>query len=239
MADTNTQGWGQDPLSKFLSAAEHNTVASFENLKGEVALLSEIDYLFRELVTNLNNSPGWFSGLFTLKAHSAFLASCRLALSGQVSETFVLLRSVLEYALYGFYIDRNAGSGEVWLRRHDDDASMKAMKNTFKVSSLMSALASASDKDAEVAQKLYERTIDFGGHPNKRAISQSLRLGKVEGGVRYDITYLHGPSLEMAHGLKTLAQVGTSALSIFRHLFKERFDLLGLTPRLDALKAQL
>jgi hypothetical protein len=116
---------------------------------------------------------------------------------------------------------------------------MKAMKGMFTISNMLKDLAAASAKDAEVAEKLYQRTIDFGGHPNEQALMQNLKMGKLPNAVKLEVIYLHGPSLPMAHALKSAAQVGTCALAVFRSTYKERFDVLGLTEKLDVLMAKL
>lgn len=50
---------------------------------------------------------------------------------------------------------------------------------------------------------------------------------------------LHGDSLALDHALKTTAQVGVGALSLFEHLFPERFRILGIDSGLEALKWRL
>ena len=38
---------------------------------------------------------------------------------------------------------------------------------------------------------------------------------------------------------ETIAQIGVAALLMFRHIFRERFDILGLSERVAALQAGL
>ncbi len=53
------------------------------------------------------------------------------------------------------------------------------------------------------------------------------------------VIYLMGDGAALRLCLKTAAQVGVCALGIFRLVFKERFDLVGLTNVLDQLRKDL
>ncbi len=51
--------------------------------------------------------------------------------------------------------------------------------------------------------------------------------------------YLHSDGLPMDFALKTTAQIGICSLHLFQWIFKERFSLLGITDRLQALRQGL
>ena len=82
-------------------------------------------------------------------------------------------------------------------------------------------------------------SIDFGAHPNERALSQVLKLSKGEGERRLDVNYLSGYTTGMELCLTSTAQVGVFALKTFQHVFRERYDLLGLSARLTTLQTGL
>ena len=130
-------------------------------------------------------------------------------------------------------MDRNSGLDEVWLRRHDDDSSLKKTKGEFKFSKVIQTLESEDKKNADVARYLYERTIDFGAHPNERAVTANLSIENVNGGKKLQQTYLAVGTLTQRHSMKTTAQVGLCSLYTFRLIFRERFDILGLTALMD------
>jgi hypothetical protein len=48
--------------------------------------------------------------------------------------------------------------------------------------------------------------------------------------------YLEGDSIQLRLALKTTAQVGVCSLSLFRSIYKERFDILGVTGAIDHIK---
>lgn len=231
--------WGDDEITKFFDFARGNQYATFANLKAEFRKLMAIDKAFRKLIENLNHSKDWFAAFFVLRAHSNFLAAVRLAASAQIPETFAALRSCLENGLYGHYIAKNPNARETWLRRHDDDAHKKAMRNEFQFTKLLQFLAGVDAHEGKAVDTLYERTIDFGAHPNERALMQTLQMNKGEGKIEFKVVYLGDDNIQLRHALRTSAQVGVCVLGMFKLVYKERFDLVGLTNDLDALRQGL
>jgi hypothetical protein len=92
----------------------------------------------------------------------------------------------------------------------------------------------ANQHAAKVFDQLYERAIDFGGHPNERAITESMTVIDRSDRKSYESIYLHGDGLAMDHALRTTAQTGVCALEILQAVYPARFELLGV--RADLLK---
>ena len=236
---TPPPNWGKDHISDFIDQARHNTFASFANLKQRFNRLINIDKSFRTIIDNLLNSKEFIPSFFLMRSHSAFLGGSRLALSGQIPETYMVLRGALENALYGLYVSRNPESAEIWLSRHDDDKSKKKTRDLFKFGTVIAILKSIDEKAYGVAQQLYDRCIDLGAHPNERSVTAIMNMTKEDNIYNYEIEYLTGnkPALHLA--LKSTAQIGVCSLDIFRHVFKERFDILGISTDLEKLKKGL
>jgi len=230
------EGWGSDLLSLFIENARRNTLATFTNLKPLFGHLRAIDGVFRDIIDNLNNSPDWFAAFFLFRAHCSYLAALRLSLSGQVAESYPILRSCIEASLYGLYMTHKPESRYVWANRHDDEKNKNACRNEFAVGKLLSFLESIDKNIHSILSQVYERTIDLGGHPNERSIFSNLRRSESEDSIRIDLIYLatDGPTLRAS--LLTSAQVGIVVLDVFRTIFRERFDLLGLSHRLEKLR---
>ena len=124
--------WGNDEISKFFDDARNNEYATFANIEGEIRRLIDLDACYRKSIDGLNHSKDWFAGFFVVRAHSNFLAACRMGWSGQIPECYAMLRSCLENALYGLYLSRNPNSRESWLRRHDSDMDRKRLKTNLR-----------------------------------------------------------------------------------------------------------
>lgn len=238
-AAATPEGWGNDAISEFIETARRNTLASFDNLRPIYEHLGGVERVFRVLIDNASPSPDWFAIPFLLRAHSAFLGALRLGLGGQVAETYPVLRTSLESALYGLHTARRPGAAEAWLRRDEDEAHHQAARSAFRISEVMKTLESESRTTHGHVQALYDRTIEFGGHPNLQSIMSNLRKTGHAEYDQLDLIYLTGDGPRLRLCLKTCAQTGLAALEVFRCVFPERFDLLGLSERLGMLKRGL
>ena len=233
------KGWGADEITRFIDNTRLNAFASYANLRAEYRKLAEVDQVFRKLIDNLTNTKDWFAAFFLLRSHSAFLASCHMAMAGQVAEAYAALRLCLENGLYGLYLSRNAASRATWLRRHESQQAKRRVRDEFTIRALLKVLTACDGKESAIAERLYERCIDYGGHPNERALTQSLKKKVDPDTVSFQIIYLTGDPLTLRFCLKTTAQVGASVLGIFRLVFRERFDLSGLSEELTKARRGL
>jgi hypothetical protein len=216
-----------------------NVFASFSHLRQLYQQLVDIDAAFRMIVQHLKNPGDWFPPLFLLRAHSSYLGAAHLSLAGQLPEAYMLLRGSIENGLYGFYFMHTPASHERWLRRHDNDATKKSVQDEFRIRALLRLLSKHDNRLGEIAGALYERTIDFGAHPNERALSQVIRLTQTESERRFHVNYLTGHTTGMDLCLKSTAQAGVLVLKVFQRVYPERYDLIGLATRLDTLQQNL
>lgn len=129
-------GWGSDKLSQFFEAARKQQFAAFANFRWAYSILQEIDDCFDVAAKNLHQSKDILAAIFFVRSHSAYRAACITATAGQLPESSVLLRSSLEYAGYALHISRHLALAETWLRRHDDAASLSAMRKAFSATSV-------------------------------------------------------------------------------------------------------
>ena len=228
-----------DSLTEFFEAAYHNRFATFANKKDWVDRLVRLDQCFMRIATDWLNPPDMITPFLFLRCHSAYRAACEHAFAGQVVDTFPQVRACLEYAGYALHIHKNTGLGETWLRRHDDAATMTAVKSAFTVSNIRATIGKSNQHAAKVFNELYQRAIDFGGHPNERSVTGSLAI--IEQGDRKEFLqiYLHSDDLALDHALKTTAQTGLCALEIFQEVFAARFELLGVRAELLELRKGL
>jgi hypothetical protein len=174
-----------------------------------------------------------------LRSHSAFRAACEHATAGQIADAFPALRACLEYAAYALHIVKHPGLEEVWLRRHDNDTAKDRTRSEFVLAKLRDSIGCCNQKAAKIFQDLYQRTIDFGGHPNERSVTGNLRIIEKEDRKEFQQAYLHGDGVALGHTLKTTAQVGLCALEILREIYSPRFDLLGVSERMLKLRKGL
>ena len=233
-------GWGADELTTFFDFARGNCFANFEHLKSYYRKLSEIDAIFEMVVKNLDHTN--FSALFVFQAHSAFRGALHLLLGGQVAEAYPCLRLSLENAVYGFYFFKNPKSLQIWLRRHESVDAKKKARKEFQISggpsSLLETLKASNKNLGEAFKILYEHTIDFGAHPNQYGLKQRTRATKIdENNINLEMNYLvRGDSPASQIAFDCAAKAGMVVLSVFRLVYIDRFNNLGIAQNMEVLK---
>jgi len=228
--------WGTDSLGKFLEDAHYNMVATFSNLRPQYNALAKIDRIYTEIIDCLNQSPELVAPFFLIRSHSSFRGAVRLCLSGQIPEAQMVLRGCIESALYGLYVAGDTNRQEIWLRRHDDDASQRRVRNEFTIRNLMDHLNSIDAKTPKITQHLYDRTIDYGAHPNERAVFTQVKPEIVESRIDFTADYFVCGGLPQRSCLRSTAQIGICTLDIFYHVFQLRYQILGMDERLDQIR---
>jgi hypothetical protein len=226
--------WGQDKLTTFFDECRINQFANYSNKPIWTSLKQIDDCFFRILDKPINPRP-FFPIQFLYRSHAAFRSACALAMAGQVFEANVMLRLCLETAAYGYYVSLDDSIAETWIKRHDGPAELKACKNLFQYGKIRDRILSNAVKLGEILEELYERTIDFGAHPNFKGIAINSKINKTEDQTEYLQIYLHDDGLALDFSLKSCAQVGIWSLSIYQLIYPEKFLLLGIKSELEAL----
>lgn len=146
---------------------------------------------------------------------------------------------MMENAAYPVHIHRNPGLGTIWLNRHVDEAGMRDSKRAFQHMQVVQSVKAANVHAADRFEKLYQRSIDFGGHPNERSVTGSMKM--VEQTDRREVlaVMLHGDDLAFNAGLKSVAQCAMVSLEMLQVIFNARFELLGVNAEMLRLRREL
>ena len=221
-------GWGQDGLTKFWDAARCNQFGTFVQ-KPIFRKLAAIDALFAKISDGWLNPDDDIGAMLLLRCHSAFRAAAGLAAAGQVAESFVVNRSVLEFAAYALHLHRNADVRMIWLNRHEDETSMEASRNALSHNKVRKSVEAVNRHAAERFEKLYQWAIDFGGHPNERSVTGNMKM--VEEKDRREMLAImqHGNGVQLDAALVGTARCAMCALEILQSVFGARFTLLGIS----------
>ena len=107
------------------------------------------------------------------------------------------------------------------LRRHDTEESKKRVRNEFTIRRLFDAIRVCDKSEAMFVERLYEQCIDYGAHPNERALIQRLQKQATEENVKFQLIYMTDDPVVFRLCLRIAAQVGASVLGIFRLVFKK------------------
>lgn len=235
MSETPPPGWGDDPLTRFLEDAYKNRWASFANKPSALKLLVRIDRCYATVLADWANPKPALAAFLAYRGHAAFRASCEHALAGQVTDVWPALRACLEFAAYCLHLAKNPDLSETWLRRHDDANAMAAVLKAFTAAKIKATIRAGHPETEAAYAELYQRAIDFGAHPNERAITSSLSIIKGAGKTEYNQAYLVGDGLSLEHGLKSVAQAGVCALNILLIAYPSRFNEVGVSDEPIAL----
>jgi hypothetical protein len=200
-------------------------------------IIERIDQCFVRVGMNLVKLQSPLTGAFLLRSQYAFKTAAGMALAGQVVENFVMQRSVLEYAGYCLLIFDTPSLEGVFLGRHAPNSkAMKTQKEAFNIGTVKVALRRCDTRLADIFVEDYERSINFGAHPNPHAALSAIVPDERDGLNSLTVLAISNEPKIIVHALKCTAQVGLTALCVLQHVFKAKFELLGIRQEIDALK---
>jgi hypothetical protein len=231
--------WGTDKLSEYLRRSEQNTYAAASNLGGDYQRLVAIHEFWLEICEAFQVVPDaellamWFLQM----ANSAWTAAIRVGLGGQPIESRPLLRSTLEHAAYALHFTRHPDLKLVWINRHDTPQSRDATRKGFSTNQVANTLRTETEALAATYSNAYEELIDFGGHPNERALSSRLTLTSEPGVNLSAVTQLTDDHRDYLFLARSCARVALIALEIFGRIYEVKFRLASFDVKLARLKA--
>ena len=237
--------WGQDHLSTFFQASEYNDRVTSLKFPNIYSLLQRIDAAFRhiaEAVEKDSRQELLIPRFLIVRTHSSFLASIRLSMSGQVPESYAVLRAGIEQAWYALHIAKDPHPAErvtVWLCRNDDESSRSRCKNEFKVQNVRSTHQSFDSVTAKQLHELYERMIDLGAHPNQQGVLTAMNLSETEEETTCQVGLLAPKVVPVLMALKSDVEVAIGMFKVFQLIFPERFKIMSLDKEIEALVGEL
>jgi len=231
--------WDADPLSEILKNAEYNTKANALMHPNVFALLREVHAAFGtlEAVAERHGGvpliiPRFLGG----RVHAAFVGATRLVLAGEQVEACAVVRQMIEQAWYALHIAQDsAARTTIWLSRNDSDASLKAMKSEFTVSNVSKTHANLDATTEKELHRIYEMTIDYGGHPNPRALFGALRQTETETDTTFNVGILWPDPLPMMHVVRLAVSAAVGAFKIYQLIFPSELTTAGFGGQVDSL----
>jgi hypothetical protein len=176
-----------------------------------------------------------------VSGHAAFRAAAQFAMEGRTCEAMVLIRSCLEHAIYGIHFHRHPELIEIWAHRGDGEKERKAVKKAFQLKEMLDGLLAMNNAIGDRCRKLYDVSIDMGAHPNEVGFFGRLGMSSVPGtkDKKFEVKYLQGGGVVHLAALKTTCQAGVCTLECFWLIYRTRYDILQVTPQIEAIKAGL
>ena len=245
MTEQKTPPWGNDPLSNFFSEAEYNERVSALNLAPIYTLLQRLHAAFRrveETVEKDNREELLVTRFLIVRSHSSLLAAIRLAMSGQLPESYAVLRATIEQAWYALHVAKDPQApnrAEMWLRRNEDEVSKSKCRSEFTVANVRATHESLDSVTAKQLHQLYETMIDFGAHPNPRGVHMAMNKSETEKAINYQVGILFIDIIPLVATLRMAVAVAVGALKIFQLIFPERFKLMRLDEEIKGFVSEL
>jgi hypothetical protein len=211
--------WRDSQLFSFIEDAWNNSLATVGNKNIIAQRLTAIDGIFQDVHSlKLTSMNELVPSLLLMRAFSAFRSSVMVGLAIPV-DSYPLQRACLEGAGYARLIYTDPGLAELWIKRSEDEQA----RSRFTNGKVREAIKSADEKLSMVYQELYERTIEYGAHPNEKSVLTNIvRESMKTKVIQYRL--LPGDGIVLDSALRSIAQVGICALKIFGTIFKRQFE---------------
>lgn len=163
-----------------------------------------------------------------MRAHLLFQTTCELATSGALYASMPIQRASIECAAYVLWLAKDPQALQLWLDRDENLVAKKNARNHFTFGNTVKAIRRSDTSLAQIYTELYERTIDFGAHPNPLGVWSSAAISSAGQHVMISQIGLHDRGPELTAALKSSAQTGVFLVRIAELVWPERVRLLGL-----------
>ena len=224
------------PLAEYLSIADSVQKDITDSHQEWMSILRDLDDLWRTEL--FGGSLDWapVTASLCLQSFYFWLASVRVALSGHSSAVYPLLRTSLEAACYAYKIAKTPELSATWLERDTSTESRKRFRAQFgqAVADVAKVFDDAPDFSASIRQ-MYDAAIEFGGHPNPRAVLDHMDIdADSEGNERSIVlTALNSAqSINTVRSIVALTEHGYFTIAIC-------VNATGKHPRIETLQARL
>jgi hypothetical protein len=226
------QNWGRDKLSKFLNNTFINTFATFEEppFKKYYELVSSVNELFYKVRDAYDFAKPEGPTLLFLQSHSCFLAAVRLIISGQLIDSWPVLRACIESALYGYEVYINPPHWEKYCNRDKGQQKLEECLNIFQAENILKSYRS----DLKKLEKLYYKSLTEGAHPNIRGLKRRVQIRITNGKHERFVKYLFGELNEYKSELLSCRNIGLEVLKLIFKVYKDKLIELGFNRLLES-----
>ena len=230
------EGWRRDALSDFLALTEEQVLASFATYPGWIDVLIRVDHALvmrsTDLFHQVDEARRPSAQLF-MRAFGTFRAACRLALSGQLFESTVLLRSIIESSVYAWKCARSVEHRVAWLGRADDEAGRRASRRLFAWTPLIREVLVEHPRFGPALAEAYEKSIDLGAHPNVEGIQLSSAVTQTEADTfQVAAIFMHGREAVLL-AMVELAKVMNLVYELMISVVGDRIRVLGIDTQIQ------
>lgn len=230
------EAWGRDGLTQFLDLTENQMFASAATFPDWMKVIVRLDEILVRPSTDVFHEVDearQVSAQLFMRAFGTYRGACRLALSGQLFEVVVLMRSIIESAAYAWKCARSEEHRKAWLGRTDDAEGRKASRKLFVWTNIMNEINEEHPRFGPAMAAAYEKYIDLGAHPNVEGIQLSLDVKKTgENKIELSSIFMHGKEAVLFAVLE-LSNVMFFVYSLMVPVVGDRMRILGLNEKME------
>jgi hypothetical protein len=230
--------WESDSFSEVLKNAEYNTKGHALMYPDVFALLRDIHAAFGALEGVVEHGGGTLliPRFLVGRIHAAFIGAVRLALAGEQIEACAVVRQMIEQAWYALHITQDAEKRSViWLSRNDDEASLAAMKKEFTIGNVSKTHASLDALTEKELHRIYEMTIDYGAHPNPKALFGAFGKTETEKDATFHVGILWPDPLPMMLAVRVAVSAAVGVFKVYELIFPSELKAIGFADKIDSL----
>jgi hypothetical protein len=225
-------GWGRDSLTGYFEQLEEQSHATFVTHPELAALFAKVDALVCQKLGDIFHEPGvkrLDAVTLFMRSWSIYGATLRLLFAGQLYESQVLMRAMLECSVYAWACWNSEELTDLWNKRDESPEAKKAFKRPFQWVSLMQRLEAADSDLATSVRQAYETLIDQGAHPNPFGVQLNTAHEKIDDGKYAVSTHFSDIRPEFTlFGMLELYRCLTLCYALMRACVRERLDLLRI-----------
>ena len=174
-------------LLDYLNATLENSNDHAQEHPQLMYMVLKMDRIFQEEIFDHEFDVNPIAGFLAMNSYMLLLSAVRQALSGHLVAVFPVVRTALESACYAYLIAHDEAIGNIWLNRHTTRSALDKCRRTLSVKKALDALKSNYPEMAEYVMANYEIAIDFGAHPNKKAVFNHLKYRGEVDEIFYDL----------------------------------------------------
>lgn len=221
-------------LKFFHQNTESNFHKCLESSDPVVEKIIELERLFEDSFRILGKGSTYIESFFLHRSRSLFLSAVKIGFGGQSGDVYPLLRTMLENALYAWYLHKDPNRFLVWIQRMDDENSRSKMRNSFSYGKIISEFEKDWPVLAKAIKETYEFHIDNGAHPNVFSVIAGMKMHESVESTLVNCPLIHawdGNTFQLA--LMEIARAGVGVLEIYRIIAPEKFA--GFDLRIKAI----
>lgn len=164
-----------DTLLNYLKATLENHVHHAKEEPDLMWMIHEMDRIFHQEIFAHKYDANAATMLLAMNSYMMLSNAVLQALSGHQVAVLPVARAALESACYAYLTSSDNKMSEVWFNRDKSKTATDNCRKAFTIGATVAKLRCISPDMADYLKKTYDLSIEYGAHPNIKAISHHLR----------------------------------------------------------------